>query len=264
MNYKERLQDFLEILNHTQNTCEYHKDSFVIPIEIQSDTIFISWLDGEYDYMLVSSDEENNTFVTIDDGVDETVYKKVALNTREQYISLCNELMDRVLSLTVSSAHTYYYEAGLESYIHKFAKKLKSEWNCFKDVSLSSMPIYITGQDAHDDNGEYGNIEVHGDYKNYSGLITVRNVRSETKEADETTARHETIHYMLACAGLPFSDDSSIFWFFATIYNAAPYKEMDEDNKNCFDLLTAYYKTKGKDDIETSLSQLIDNLKKSA
>lgn len=264
MNYRERLQDYLEILNHTQRTCEYHKDSFFCPIEIQGDTIFISFLDGEYDYMLVSSDEENNTFVTIDDDGDEWVYKKVALNTREQYLSLCNELMGRVLYSTVQCAHTYLYKAKLESYILEFAKKLKSEWNCFKDVSLSSMPIYITDEDAHDDDGKYGNIEVLGDYKNYSGLITVRNVRLETKEADETTARHETIHYMLACAGLPFSDDSSIFWFFATIYNAAPYKEMDEDNKNCFDLLTAYYKTKGKDDIETSLSQLIDNLKKSA
>ena len=264
MNYRERLQDYLEILNHTQRTCEYHNDSFFCPIEIQGDTIFISFLDGEYDYMLVSLDEENNTFVTIDDGVDEMVYKKVALNTREQYLSLCNELMDRVLCSTVQCAHTFLYEAKLESYILEFAKKLKSEWNCFKDVSLSSMPIYITGQDAHDDNGEYGNLEVQGDYKNYSGLITVRNVRPETKEADETTARHETIHYMLAYAGLPFSDESFIFWFFATIYNANPYKEMDEDNKTCFELLTEYYKTKGKDDIETSLSQLIANLKKSA
>ena len=263
MNYKERLQDFLEILNHTQNTCEYHKDSFVIPIEIQGDTIFISWLDDEYNYMLVSSDEENNTFVTIDDGVDEMVYKKVALNTREQYLSLCNELMDRVLSLTVSSAHAYYYKTDLERYILKFAKNLKSEWNCFKDVSLSSMPIHITGQDAHDDNGNY-NDNRNGSFRPFCGLITLNNVRHETREIDERNARHETIHYMLASAGLPYADDNVVFWFFSTLYDAAPYAEMDELNKNCFDSLMAMYKNNDKATIENMLSNLIDKLKKSA
>lgn len=264
MSYKERLQDFLEILNHTQNTCEYHKDSFFIPVELEGDTIFISWLDDEYNYMLVSSDEENNTFVTIDDGVDEMVYKKVALNTREQYISLCNELMDRVLSLTVSSAHAYYYKASLESYILEFAKKLKSEWKCFKDVSLSSMPIHITGKDAHDDTGKYGNTDTGGTYKPYCGLITLNNVRKELEEEDKRSARHETIHFMIDRAGLPCYDNYFAFWFFATIYDAHPYMEMDEENKKGFEMLSDVYKNNGKEAADLVLSQLINNLKKSA
>ena len=171
--------------------------------------------------------------------------------------------MDRVLSLTVSSAHTYYYKADLERYILEFAKKLKSEWNCFKDVSLSSMPIHITGHDAHDDNGNYDDNR-GGTFRPFCGLITLNNVRRETREIDESNARHETIHYMLASAGLPFTDDSVLFWFFSTLYDAAPYAEMDELNKNCFASLMTMYKNNDKETIETMLSNLIDKLKKTA
>lgn len=263
MNYRERLQDYLEILNHTMDTVKYDKDIPGAHLYITGDELIIAD-GGEYEYMLVSSDEENNTFVTINDDGDEWVYKKVALNTREQYLSFCNELMDRVLSPTVSSAHTYYYQAELENYILEFAKMLKSEWNCFRDVSLNSVPIHITGEDAHDDDGEYGNITTGGTYKPYCGLITLNNVRKELEEEDKRNARHETIHFLIDRAGLPCYDNYFAFWFFATIYDAHPYMEMDEDNKKCFEMLTTLYQKYGKEAAETALSQLIDNLKKSA
>ena len=257
MDYRERLQDYLEIINHAQDTCEYHEDSFSIPIEIQGDTIFISWLDGEYDYMIVSSDEENNTFITIDDGVDELVYKRVALNTKEQFINLCKEIEDRVLDMTIKAAHAYFYRSYIEKYVTDFAQRLKEEWKCFKDVSLSSLPILITEQDPHDDNGNYGNIEKAGTYKPYSGLITVNSVRRTDKEENERTARHEVIHYMLSVINLNYKDDSPAFWFFATIYDAHPYAEMTDENKIIFDALMKGYEA-DRDTFDSLLLHVVE------
>lgn len=243
MNYIEQLKDFIEILNHTIKKIDKSD-----VIEFDGERIFI--MDDMYDYIIVSSDEEAGKILPLDDDIAEG-FKTIAINTREQFISLCKEIEDRTLDLAIQSANTLYYIYSLERYIENFAKKLKSEWECFKDTPLNSLPIYITGQDAHDENGEYSD-NVDGTFSPYSGLITINNAGMENKDLEEQSARHETIHCILARTGLPYQDDSPLFWFFATIYDAHPYADMTEENKVLFETLMNIYK-KEKESIQTIL-----------
>lgn len=62
-------------------------------------------------------------------------------------------------------------------------------------------------------------------------VVNIYNCNLDDIEILKATVRHELIHYCLFHAGLPYWDDSAIFWYFALKFNANPYKTLN-DNEN--------------------------------
>ena len=51
---------------------------------------------------------------------------------------------------------------------------------------------------------------------------------------------------MLYWSQLPYDDDSAFFWVFAEIYDAHPYKPMNEENRAAYEFLKKIYEEQGK------------------
>lgn len=224
------LSDFIEIINETAIEIDDE------PIEIEGNEVTsISWLgDVPEGY-------------TIPDQADHAAT-----------IALCKKIMRRVFDYPIHAQKMDYYTFTLEEYITKFAQQVKKEWQCFQGVSLEGLPVYITENDPKDSNGNY-NGRTTGTYRDFSGLISIYNASYEHEEKDQKTARHETLHYMIAAAGLDNSDDSPMFWFFATVYDADPYKEMTKEKQQLYEALKQAYESGGKKAIDEMIMQVLSN-----
>ena len=224
------LEDFLEIVNDA-----VEGNIYIDPIEIEGDKVTsLAWIADPPEEYDIPSDHDGT-------------------------MALCKAILRRVLEFPLYEQKQNEHIRNLENYINDFAHKLKSEWRCFKAVSLQSLPVYITDSHARDDNGKL-DVATMGTHRPFSGLISIYGCNAEKPGRDMETARHETIHYLLAAAGLPFSDDCALFWFFATIYDAGPYKEMDAENKRLYEQLIHLYKN-SKEDLDKMFISLIDAIK---
>lgn len=97
-----------------------------------------------------------------------------------------------------------------------------SRWpKLFGDLQ-SNIPITFHRWESEE--GHY----IKGDFDptNSDVVINIYQCNLADIENLKTTIRHELIHYGLFHAGLPFWDDSAVFWYFALKLNAAPYKEL--------------------------------------
>ena len=247
-NYVKALEDFITILNNTAISA------------LDDEEIYIS--DG-YDYM----DSEGNfinhkgLYVTSYDWLgggklEDEVISIPSPCTHDDYMRICKEIMNRSFDFTIWESRNCFHTYKLENYINDFAKKLKSEWDIFKNVSLKSIPISIRHSKERNTNGE-PDYNIAGTYNPSSNSINIFSANYEHEEEDEIKARHETIHYMLAEANLNYADDSLWFWFFATIYDAHPYKELSSEVKTIFDNMINIYNEVDRETMNNFIAYLI-------
>lgn len=247
--YVKALEDFISILNTTAISA------------LDDEEIYIS--DG-YDYM---DSEENfihykGLYVTScewlgGEKLEDEVIPIPSPCTHDDYMRICKEIMNRSFEFSIWETRNSFHAYKLEEYINDFAKTVKSEWDIFKDISLKSIPISIRHSQDRNENGER-DYTTAGTYDPSSNAINIFNANYEREEEDKKTARHETIHYMLAAANLNNADDSLWFWFFATIYDAHPYKELSSEVKTIFDNMINIYNEVDKETINNFITHLIE------
>lgn len=242
---RKQLADFIEVLNMVLAEDDLEE------ITMDGDVISsIDWL-GEDRHGYILKDTAGEELVR--EG--ELVYEQASISTREQFMNLCAAILKRKVGEATMFSQYSSYMMELERYIQDFAKKLKEEWGCFRDVSLFSLPIRITPCDTLTENGDYA-FDIGGTAN--SQLISVFGVYPENRDRDLRHCRHETIHFMLFKALLDGADDSFIFWFFADLYDAHPYKEMNEPNKVFYEVWKKGYQEGKKDEIEELLQLMKD------
>lgn len=239
---RKQLSDFIEVLNN------------VLPadvtevISIEGDTISCDDWAGDALNGYILTDKAQEEPVRTEWGT----LAQVEVNDRRQLIDLCTDILKRSLSEKIAWARYSVYMVELEEYTLRFAKKLRDEWGCFSGVSMHCLPVKITACDTMTENGETS-FTTSGFYD--GNMIAILSADPEHRERDEQASRHETIHYMLAKAGFDASDDSALFWFFATIYDARPYAEMNEEQSALFNALNIMYQMGRKDEIDEAIRQ---------
>ena len=82
---------------------------------------------------------------------------------------------------------------------------------------------------------------IKGDFDSHKTDIAINIYHCNLVDIEElkATIRHEIIHYALYRAGLPYWDDSAVFWYFATKFDAKPYKVLDADELKMLSLLNS-------------------------
>lgn len=241
MNYKKQLRDFIDIINPQLN-----RINDLNYIDYDGDIITSKgWCDYFCGYKIANSDHSNNEFhcpYGNNCDITEDSYEFVSLETRDDYLYLCGKILDASLDWTIASAKAHDYIVYLERYTLKFAQVLKQEWECFKNVSLQDAPIRITSLNPRDNNGYVPEeeSELAGHYTEDYG-ITVFCADPSQKESNECTCRHEVIHFMLRKALLPYLDDDPEFWFFADLYDANPYKPLNNNGIELYNIYKTLY-----------------------
>lgn len=249
--YKQMIRDFLEIIQAAAISLHDEPVEMVEGYEIQK---------YDKDTQKYKMEFLEGTFITSVAWIgDDVEFIRVPDNcTKADYMKICKFIMSIVFNDPIHSCKQDFYKYELESYVHRFARKLKSEWKCFKDVSLHALPIRITSDDAKTEDGELDG-RTQGTYNRYSGVISLYNVEYDrgSREEDERTARHEVIHHMLFAARLNGFDDSPAFHFFAKVYDAGAYKEMSEEEKELYDALCIEYDRGKKDMVDDCFCEII-------
>lgn len=239
MTYNAALEAFIEVINQKQGQI----DSEASEITIEDDGIYCDdWIG---DYVKDSNDDSDYGQIGIPADMD-----------RESYKRICKEILDRVLNVTIWEAKQKCYEENLRKYCMDFAEELKRDWKLFKGVPLDPMPVIISWNHAENKN-------CAGDFLIPSGVIQLFGVIGDhgIDEVCKKSARHEIIHRMLYFAKLSCLDDSCLFWVLATIYDANPYKQMNEANQQAFDFFMDIYRTEGKEAMEAMIEEQIKTKK---
>lgn len=251
MDYKAAVLDFISILNDT--ICKFDD---MEEIDVTDGYDFLNSSDNweHYDGYYISSCDWLGG-----ENVHDECIPIPSPCTHNDYMAICKEIMHKTLEYPLYNSHMMHYKWMLDNYVKDFAAKLKSEWDIFKDISLANLSISAHESTARDTDGKQ-DYTTQGTFFDNSKNINIYNVNFDHEEDNKTTARHETIHFMLGAAGFNNSDDCFIFWFFATIYDAHPYKELAENEKACFDTLITEYNTNGR----TSINQLLKQIQKGA
>jgi len=170
----------------------------------------------------------------------------------EQLTDICTEIVTRVFEMPQWTLWLYEAKKELTEYAKDFAKQLKTEWGqLFEDVS-PDFDVIIHSDDKKDAKGQHdfttaGNVAPTG--------IRLYSVYKPGKMDDyKQTARHEVIHYMLYWEGLQYADDSAMFWFFANLYDANPYKAKSEFETGMYELMQHIHGKLGNEGIKKYLT----------
>ena len=129
-----------------------------------------------------------------------------------------------------------WYDQYLD-YAKEFAQEVREKYFIlFGLVRTEILPI-IFHTDYNQCKGEIdyttrGNLHVV-EKQNVINVYCCMDNIEETKR----TIRHEVLHYMLYIAGLKYKDDVAIFHYLCQEFDANAYKEMNNEEKNLYDLL---------------------------
>ena len=141
-----------------------------------------------------------------------------------------------------------YFRDGYAEYAKKiddytehaqdFYKQITNDFSIFASVDYNMMPIvyYSNYREDHDNKSkEY----IGGDFQanKKQSIIHIYNTWDENKDNVKQRIRHEMLHYLLWCVGLPCGDDTAMFHYFCHQYDAKAYVEL-KDKVN-HDLLKA-------------------------
>lgn len=251
--YKAMIKDFLEIIQAAAISLHDEPVEMVEGYEIQK---------YDKDTQKYKMEFLEGTFITSVAWIgDEVEYIRVPDNcTKTDYMKICKFIMSIVFNDPIHSCKQDFYNFRLESYINDFARKVKTEWKCFQGVSLESLPIRITTDNARTVDGDY-NGQTQGTCDRYSGMITLYNVvfDYDLKEEHKLNARHEVLHYMLFAARLNGFDDSPVFHFFCRVYDAGAYMALTEENQKIYDSLCSIYDDGKKEEIDEAFCKIIEN-----
>ena len=248
MDYSKAIPAFVDIVNVSilEKIKEYAEQ-----IEVHEDGYYT--FDPETDKDIII----NGMVISSTDWIDgdpESEYIKVPVPcTEDQYKEICHEILKRSLWYEKHLVSLEKARGHLEEYTAEFAAKIKTEWQIFANNPRDFIPVYITDSGAiHTDKKH--DCDTGGYYSHSADMISIYFLDPDKIEKAEQTVRHEVLHMFLHDAGLPDWDDSFLFWFFAEVYDAHPYAELNETNQRALDAFRKVYGDNGKEAIDIFLT----------
>lgn len=111
----------------------------------------------------------------------------------------------------------------LNDYVGLFVSLELRRWNKIFGNIQNDIPILFHRGWANEGHHLKGDLDpTHANL-----VVNIYKCNLEDEKELKSTLRHELIHYALFNAGLPYWDDSAIFWYFALKLDAKPYKALD-------------------------------------
>jgi len=126
-------------------------------------------------------------------------------------------------------------------YAREFAERIKADFqfgngiSLFESVNTEILPIVF--HEGYSPNQNWGDTNIIlGDFTSCGkqNMINIYHCLDDESSVKQRI-RHELIHYFLSMADMQYKDETAIFHIMCEIYDAAPYKEMPENELKLYD-----------------------------
>lgn len=167
--------------------------------------------------------------------------KVICIKNREELIKAMSAIKQNLDSFRDSYADYAMRVHDYKKYAREFTEKVINDFPVFENIDSDAIPIVFSGDFSSDHDWENEKYTKGCFY--HTGLQTIIKVYDSWNyniEGIKQTIRHEIIHYLLWMynpIGIEHLDECGVFQYFCNLYNAGAYAEMDDSNKELFNML---------------------------